>query len=342
MKNKLIDSYGRVLDYLRVSVTDRCNLRCVYCMPPEGVEWKPHDSIMTFEQIIRIINIFSALGIKKIRVTGGEPLLRRGVSSFLNKLKSIPGIENVTLTTNGILLSAYLDDVKLTGAALPDSINISLDSMSKEKYNLITRSGSNRHITQNPALPDMIIPAIDRLLENQITVKINCVPVRGINEDEIIPLISLAKEKNIIVRFIELMPVGSASGLLPVPGNETAKIIKKKFGTLTPYHSIKGSGPAVYYSLKSFKGKIGFINAVTRGFCENCNRLRLTSTGFLKLCLSDSIGLDLKELITAGKNDDEISRAIGEAVHKKPRFHTLSSIYGGQEPQSESMSKIGG
>jgi len=342
MKNELIDSYGRVLDYLRISITDRCNLRCIYCMPSEGVEWKPHDNILTFEQIIRIVKIFSLLGIKKIRVTGGEPLLRRGVSSFLNELKSMPGIENVTLTTNGILLDAYLDKAVSTGAILPDLINISLDSISNEKYKLITRCDLNHHITKNSAPPDIILPAIDRLLKYQISVKINCVPVRGINENEIILLASLAKEKNILIRFIELMPVGCASNLLPVSGKETAELIEKIFGTLTPYYEINGNGPAVYYSLAGFKGKIGFINAVTHGFCGSCNRLRLTSTGFLKLCLSDSAGLDLKELITAGKDDDEIARAITEAITKKPRFHTFSGIYSEQKQHSEGMYKIGG
>jgi len=342
MRNELTDSYGRVLDYLRISITDRCNLRCIYCMPLEGVEWKPHNNILTFEQIIRIVRIFSALGIKKIRVTGGEPLLRRGVSSFLNELKSISGIENVTLTTNGIFLSAYLDEAGSSGTALPDSINISLDSLSSEKYKQITRCDYNHHSAQPQGQPEIILAAIDRLLENKITVKINCVPMRGVNEDEVISLASLAKDKNIIIRYIELMPIGCASSLQPVPGKKAAQIIEKAFGTLTPFYGVKGNGPAVYYSLPNFKGNIGFINAVTHGFCENCNRLRLTSVGFLKLCLSDSIGLDLKKLIIADRSDDEIARSITEAVTKKPRFHTLSGIYSRQEPQSESMSKIGG
>ena len=343
VRSELRDSCGRVLDYLRVSITDRCNLRCIYCMPPEGVEWKPHDNILTFEQILRIVKIFSGLGVRKIRITGGEPLLRRGASSFFKELKLIPGIEKTALTTNGLLLGTYLD--KAGEDSLPDSINISLDALDNENCKFITRSVN--------AKPSAILALIDRLLEKLITVKINCVPMRSVNENEILSIAALAKDKNIIVRFIELMPFGIPSGdadscLQFVPGDEAAQMIEKAFGVLVPFNGIfaseevRSKGPAVYYSLSDFKGKIGFINAVTHGFCGTCNRLRLTSEGFLKLCLSSTIGLDLKELIKTGADDIEISDAIAEAVLKKPRFHTLSKIYGEQKQHQEGMSKIGG
>ena len=336
----LKDSFERTLDYLRVSITDRCNLRCIYCMPREGVEWKPHENILTFEQIIRIINIFSTLGVKKIRVTGGEPLLRRGVSLFLKELKSISGIESVSLTTNGILLNAYLDEAESAGnAALPDSINISLDSLSFEKYKTITRC-KNTDVTSAP--DRSILPAIDRLIKKNITVKINCVPVRGVNEDEILPLASLAKDKNISVRFIELMPAGPASGLQFIPGGETARLIEKAYGSLTALNRMSGNGPAIYYSLKGFTGRIGFINAVSRGFCDKCNRLRLTSEGYLKLCLSHGTGIDLRKLISAGCSDIDIADAVTKAVYGKPRSHTLSDIYSEPEIHREGLSKIGG
>jgi len=335
MINVLKDSYGRALDYLRVSITDRCNLRCIYCMPPEGVQWKPHQNILTFEQIIRIVKIACGLGIRKIRVTGGEPLLRKGAVSFLKELKTIPGIENVSLTTNGLLLGAYLDEAQNMGEnVLPDSINISVDTLSREKFKKMTLR-DNLH-------PQSILPLIDRLLEKQITVKINCVPVRSFNDGEIASLAELAKNKNIAVRFIELMPIGAASNLQFVSGAEVKQTIEKTFGAIIPCDGIYGNGPAVYYNLAGFTGKIGFINAVTHGFCETCNRLRLTSQGFLKLCLSNTLGLDLRTLIAAGVDDDEITGAIIQAVAKKPRFHTLSNIYNEAEQHSEGMFKIGG
>ena len=330
----LIDSFGRTLDYMRVSITDRCNLRCFYCMPPEGVEWKPHKDMLTFEEILRIVRIMADLGVRKIRVTGGEPLLRRGTPSFFENLKTIPGIERVTLTTNGLLLGAYLDEACSEGLELPDGVNISLDALDRERYRSITRC--------EDADPEIILPLIDRLLNMSIQVKINCVPVHSVNEEEIIGLAMLARDRNISVRFIELMALGSAADFQPVSGSEAAAMIEKAYGALIPFSGAVGSGPAVYYSLPGFAGKIGFINAVTHGFCETCNRLRLTSEGFLKLCLSNDIGLDLKEPIRSGISDKELIKAIIEAVAKKPGFHTLSKIYDTPKKHPNSMFKIGG
>jgi len=334
----LIDSFGRTLDYLRVSVTDRCNLRCVYCMPPEGVPWKAHDSMLRFEEILRLCGIMAELGIRKIKVTGGEPLVRRGTASFLKSLKAVPGIERVTLTTNGLLLGGYLDEaVTLGEGALPDGVNISLDALERGRYSRVTG--------ETEVLPEKILCDIDRLLKNRIRVKINCVPVRGFNEEEIVPLALLAREKDIAVRFIELMPLGSGADLKPVTGGETAALIEKAFGALTPFSGVEGSGPAVYYSLSGFIGKIGFINPVSRGFCETCNRLRLTSEGFLKPCLSSSTGVDLRTLLRSGASDAELAAAIAETAGKKPRFHTLSGVYTGaghKERKPDGMFTIGG
>ena len=331
-KQSLQDSFGRTLDYLRISVTDRCNLRCLYCMPPEGVKYIPHENILSFEEILRIIKIMTGLGIKNIKVTGGEPLLRKGTSAFLKQLKTISGIESVTLTTNGILLGEYLD----VNDCLPDSINISIDALNCERYKHITRS-NNENINK-------ILSLIDFLLEKNITVKINCVPIRSVNENEIIPLVSLAKNKNIIVRFIELMPLGTASNLQFIPAKDVMSLIEKEFGLISPYEGIKSNGPAVYYSLPNFKGKIGLINAVSHGFCDTCNRLRLTSEGFLKLCLSSDLGLDLRGLIRSSKNisDEEISFAITKIVNQKPKFHSLSDKYGKLERHAKGMFEIGG
>jgi len=304
-------------------------------MPPEGVKWKPHNDILSFEEIIRIAKIMTYLGIRNIRITGGEPLLRRGMIFLIKELKSIKGIEKITLTTNGLLLGAYLNEAGSMG--LPDGINISLDALDNECYKKMTGSGF-LHECKN-AEPAAIVPLIDRLLEKKITVKINCVPVRAsgkpCNEKEIVPIAALAKDRNIFVRFIELMPLGSASVFQSVPGEEAAAQIENFFGILKPAGDIYGSGPAVYYSLPGFTGKIGFINAVTHIFCETCNRLRLTSEGSLRLCLSDEHGLDLRALIRAGAGDDEIIKEITEAVKLKPRSHAFKN-------NKEGMSEIGG
>jgi len=297
-------------------------------MPQEGVEWKPHDDILTFEEIIRVVNIMAWLGIKKIRVTGGEPLLRRGTPSFLKNLKTVPGIENVTLTTNGLLLGAYLDETaSLEKNSLPDGINISIDAIDNKLYKKITRN--------DDAKPEDVFPLIDHLLKKNILVKINCVIMDSVNEAEILPLAELAKDKNIIVRFIELMPLGSASAFRPVPGKEVMAVIEKKYGTLTAVTGIAGNGPASYYSVPGFSGKIGFINPVSGCFCDTCNRLRLTSTGFLKLCLSSNQGLDLRALLRSGVSDNGISMAVTEAVNQKPQAYSFAKTSAG-------MSGIGG
>jgi len=336
----LIDSFGRTINYLRVSITDRCNLRCLYCMPPEGVEWKHHNSILTFEEIIRIVKIITDLGIRNVKVTGGEPFLRRGISSLLKRLKIINGIEKITLTTNGILLGEYLNETETEESpALPDGVNISLDALEGECYGFITGSDNKKNLNTDIKI---ILRNIDRLLEKKVKVKINCVPVRNVNEKEIIPIAALAKDKNITVRFIELMPIGCAANYQYVKGDEAAEKIEKAFGMLSPGAEAAGNGPAVYYSLAGFKGKIGFINAVTSGFCDSCNRLRLTSEGFLKLCLSNNAGLDLRQMLRSGVKDNDISQAIINIVKQKPKNHTLSDIYSSQEENKESMSKIGG
>ena len=335
----LIDAFGRKCNYLRISVTDRCNLRCVYCMPPEGVEWKRHEDILTFEEILRIVRIMAGLGVQNVKVTGGEPLLRRGLPLFLEQLNHVSGINKVTLTTNGILLGAFLDEADKNGYAVVDGVNISLDALDSERYRKVTRCENLQELKTGSVT---LLYLIDRLLEKQITVKINCVIIRNLNEEEIFPLALLAKDKNIIVRFIELMPFGSGAGLQPVSGAEAALQIEKAFGILTPFEGVSGSGPAVYYSLPGFAGKIGFINAVTHGFCETCNRLRLTSDGFLRLCLSSELGVDLRKLLRSGIDDKEIVHIITEVVTRKPRFHTLSEIYGAVEEHSDGMSKIGG
>ncbi|HCC36296.1 MAG TPA: GTP 3',8-cyclase MoaA [Treponema sp.] len=331
----LVDAYGRVLDYLRVSVTDRCNFRCVYCMPESGVEWKPHAEMLSFEEALRVCRIMAGLGVGKIKLTGGEPLLRRGLASFVENLKTAGGIEKVTLTTNGVLLGAYLDDAETARrAALPDGVNISLNALDGGRFAKVTRNALSG--------PEEIICLVDRLLAMGIPVKINCVPVRGFNEADILPLAALARDRNIAVRFIELMPLGCAANLEFISGGEVAALVEKAWGGLVPCGGVDGSGPAVYYGLAGFSGSIGFINAVSHGFCETCNRLRLTSSGFLKLCLSGDAGLDLRELLRGGAGDEEIARAVTAVVAHKPRFHNFSAVYGAAGRHPGGMFAIGG
>jgi cyclic pyranopterin phosphate synthase len=309
--------------------------------------------MLTLEELLRVCGIMAELGIHKIRVTGGEPLVRRGMAGFLKKLKAIPGIEKVSLTTNGILLGSFLDEadglravpgtpteraVASEGSPL-DSVNISLDALDRERYMRVSRQENHG--------PAEILPLIDRLLGKGITVKINCVPIRSLNEDDILPLAALAKDKNIAVRFIELMPLGSAAGLQFVPGAEIASLLEKTYGPLAPAPRIgvRGNGPAVYYSFPGFAGTVGFINPITHGFCETCNRLRLSSEGFLKLCLSHNDGLDLRELLRREASGEELAQAIAAAALKKPRFHALSEVYGALPSDgqyADGMSKIGG
>ncbi|MHC6204162.1 GTP 3',8-cyclase MoaA [Breznakiellaceae bacterium SP9] len=333
----MIDRYGRVIDYLRISVTDRCNLRCVYCMPEEGVAWKPHGDILSFEEFLRLCRIMAGLGVRKIKVTGGEPLLRLGVADFIGKLRSIPGIEQVTLTTNGLLLEDFFDKA---GGGLVSGVNISLDTLDRERFSQLTRSGPEANGKQG--LP-AVLRALDRAQVLGLQVKLNCVPLRSFNERELPALAALAQGTKLSVRFIELMPLGTAGSMEPIPGAEVAALLEKVYGPLTPYKGKLGNGPAQYYTLPSFTGTIGFINAVSKGFCEHCNRLRLSASGVLMPCLSSDLGKDLRSLLRGGASDEELQVAVLDAAAQKPRSHNFSGVYEREKTTHKSgMHHIGG
>lgn len=352
------DQFGRVLDYLRVSITDRCNLRCIYCMPYEGVEWKPHSSMLTFEELLRICRVMAELGIRKIKVSGGEPLVRKGAPLFIKSLKEIPGIEQITLTSNGLLLSGFLDCLAglLSGAGrLLAGINVSLDTLRGDVFARLARP-----LPAGASLgPEKILEGIKQVRALHIPVKINCVPMAGINDESLEDIALLAKDTVEAVRFIELMPLGCASGLKPlaggepspcffrpagIPGKTVRAILEKRFGPLARTNEKLGNGPAVYYRVKDFRGALGFINALTGGFCENCNRLRLTPEGLLKPCLSSDIAMDLNALLRGGASDAELAWAIKSLVAKKPASHSFSGIYGNkiEEHAHKDMFRIGG
>ena len=297
----MIDQYGRTIEYLRISVTDRCNLRCVYCMPEEGIEQLPHEQILTFDEIERVCRISTELGISKIKLTGGEPLVRKGLPDLLGKIKRISGIEQVTLTTNGILLKNQLDELMRQGL---DAVNISIDTLDETCYHTVTRCGE-----LNQALE-----GLQAALEYpNLRVKLNCVPMNQ-SEEEYIQMAEYAKEHPLEVRFIEMMPIGMGKACQGKSRDELLELLEKAFGNAEPYEKYLGNGPAEYVSFPGFQGRIGFISAVSHKFCDSCNRIRLTAEGYLKLCLQYESGIDLRKLLRSGATDEEVKEAMRQAI----------------------------
>ena len=304
----MIDKFGREINYARISVTDRCNLRCRYCMPECGVKKISHADILTLEEILRVAEVFSRLGIKKIRITGGEPLLRRNLPDLIRKIKGIRRIEQVTLTTNGVLLKNFAQELISAGL---DCVNLSLDTLNEKTFSDLTRR----------KLFSQVLEGFQDLI-GKIPLKINCVPLRGVNDDEILKIATLAKNNPVKVRFIELMPIGCAfeSGLRGIPTAEIFSTLEKNFGELLPIYSKNSlQGPAQYFKINDFSGEIGFIDALEHKFCANCNRIRLTAEGFLKTCLSFDVGLDVRNLLRSG--DKNLVEKVREAIYNKPREH---------------------
>jgi cyclic pyranopterin phosphate synthase len=325
----MIDSIGRNIEYLRISITDRCNLRCIYCMPSCGVEQLSHQQVLRFEELLRIARIMAELGIKKLKISGGEPLVRKGASQLIAELKQLPGIEQVTLTSNGVLLRRELPALRAAGL---DAINISLDTLDADKYQRITRQGSL----------EAVLSGLDAAYEAGIRpLKINTVIMRGINDDEIEALAGIAKERQISVRFIELMPIGLGQGFTPVKGEEVLQRLSAAYGKPVSFSGKIGNGPAVYYSFPGFAGKIGLIDAVSHGFCSACNRVRLTSDGWLKLCLHFDLGCDLLTPMRAGATDEEIKKLIVDTIVKKPVEHHFRD-QDSEHIESKNMNSIGG
>ena len=331
----MIDSHNRKIDYIRISLTDRCNLRCVYCMPEEGVEMLPHEKILTYEEILRLCRCFARLGIHKVKLTGGEPLVRRGVPWLVEQLKQIEGIDNVTITTNGILLTEQMEELYRAGI---DSVNISLDTLDREMFRQLTRFDRL----------DSVLAGIDKALSYpDVTAKINCVPVGGAAaEKTVIRMAGLAKDRPLHVRFIELMPIGMGKELTGSDEEALKAIISRAYGPMIPYGESLGNGPGVYYRLEGFEGKIGFISAVSHKFCHKCNRIRLTSEGILKNCLQYSGGVNLRDVMEAGCTDKELEVLIHDTIEQKPAGHQ----FGGAQPdereesgtENRKMSQIGG
>jgi cyclic pyranopterin phosphate synthase len=322
----ILDSFGRSINYLRISVTDRCNLRCIYCMPPEGVPQMSHSEILSYEEIQTVSRAAAELGINRIRVTGGEPLVRAELPNVIKMLSQIEGIQELSLTTNGTMLKKYAWELKKAGLS---RVNVSLDTLKPDKFRYITRLGKLKDVLEG------IEAAREAGLQ---PVKINTVVMRGINDDEILDFARMTCEDRWHVRFIELMPFKGVAEF--VPSVELRQHIGL-LGRLEPCPSITGNGPAMYYRLSGAKGTIGFISPLTElSFCSRCNRMRLASDGKLRPCLLGEDEIDMKVPLRNNASMEEIKRLILNAVASKPEHHHLEG--GNVRVVKRKMSQIGG
>lgn len=324
------DSHGRNIDYIRISVTDQCNLRCIYCMPDSKICTAAPQ--MTVDELAYLCGCFAQFGIRDIKITGGEPLVRRDVPELIGRMKEIPGIESVTITTNGVFLKEQIHNLAAAGL---DAVNISMDSLDEKGYEKISRRN----------MLSKTLEGLDAALACPgLTVKVNCVPIKGMNDRQLARVASLAKDKNLHVRFIEMMPIGYGKNFAFQGEEQIKKLLEQELGiTMIPYKGKLGHGPSHYYEVEGYRGKIGFISAVTHKFCDDCNRVRLTSDGFLKTCLQYNIGCDLKSLLRKKVSRDQLLTAIHESIYNKPLCHHFGEP--GRDEQAEEqrgMSQIGG
>jgi len=324
----LSDSFQRPINYLRISVTDRCNLRCVYCMPPEGITQMSHYDILSYEEIYTLVKAAAELGINKVRLTGGEPLVRAGVSDLVRLIAGIETIDDISLTTNGILLAQYAAELKEAGLM---RVNVSLDTLKPERFRQITRYGD---------LADTLKGIEAAGAVGLTPVKINMVVMAGVNDDELPDFARKTVSDGWHVRFIEHMPVNgdSSKAINLVSANEMRKRIES-LGKLESSKMDVGNGPAKYFRLPGAAGTIGFITPVTEHFCYQCNRLRLTADGKLRLCLLNEDEIDLKEPLRSGASVAELKTLIENAIAKKPKSHHLAE---GTSHKGRPFSQVGG
>ena len=331
MKN-LLDSYQRQITYMRISITDRCNLRCAYCMPEEGIDWKPKESILRYEEILRIVAVAVKRGLKKVRVTGGEPLVRQGVIEFIKMLHQQPGLETIALTTNGVFLPEAAEALYDAGLR---HINISLDSLHTETFAKIVHRDIFDRVWKG-------IEECERIGFDPI--KINCVLQAGVNDHEVIDFARLTQQKPYHVRFIEYMPCANFAYWTETyrPFRLTLDAIEAKVGKLIPIGQPNDglAGPAENFKLPGGKGVIGFIHAVSQDFCASCNRIRLTADGQMRPCLYGTAMVDFRTALRADCSDEMISDLLDQVMHVKPKYHELDLIP--QEKQLLTMVNIGG
>jgi cyclic pyranopterin phosphate synthase len=325
----LKDSYNRQIDYIRISITDRCNLKCLYCMPAEGVDYFDERDIMTNEEILRFLRIACGHGLRKVRITGGEPLTRKNIAGLISSIKKT-GVRDLSITTNGIMMSRMVEDLKRAGL---DRVNISLDTMDPARYRTITKGGRI----------DLVWQSIKKAEETGLTpVKINVVPIRGFNDDEILSFAALTLENDYHIRFIEFMPA-ACNGIWAKERCVSSSEVRERISSLGRLEHIrfKGKGPSRNYRIKGAVGVIGFISPLSDHFCGYCNRLRLTADGKIRPCLFSNIKVDIKTPMRNGASDEEIDNLFHRAVQVKPERHVLNEDLRSAN-HMKSMSEIGG
>lgn len=330
----LTDRFGRVHNYLRISVTDRCNLRCVYCMPEEGVAFTESSNLLTYEQIAEVVEAGAGLGIKKLRITGGEPLVRPNLDRLIARLAAIPGIDDISLTTNGVFLAKQADALKAAGL---NRVNISLDTLDAARFAFIARRSELRRVMEG-------IEAAVKAGFNPI--KLNCVLLKGINEDEIAAFLKMAYEQPLHVRFIEYMPIGHADEnwrKMYLPLSRVLEIAEEQGYSFARREQVKGNGPSEDYEFEGGAGSFGLIHPISDHFCKNCNRLRLTADGNLKPCLYWVDELNVKSAIG---DQGAMRRMFAKAMDIKPENHEMAAKLADGDlshvPTDRRMSQIGG
>lgn len=321
------DKWNRTINYMRISVTDQCNLRCCYCMPEKGMKYFDQTQLLTFEEMETIIRAGASIGINRIKITGGEPLLRKDITQFIQKIKLIDGIEQVTLTTNGVLLKKYANELK---EADIDSININFPAVTKEKYQSITRRDEF----------DRVMEGIKEASGLGIHLKLNCVSRKTITDEELLEYIRIARETKADVRFIEMMPLGYGKMYETYSNERIIERLNILLNKQMKPSDFRGNGPAVYYEVEDFKGKIGFVSAVSHKFCNECNRVRLSADGDLKLCLNYDKGVSLKNVLRYGE-PESLLKVMERAIYEKPQEHCF---YGNSDltTENKNMVQIGG
>ncbi len=329
-KKQLYDNHGRPIRYVRLAVTDRCNLRCTYCMPAEGIQYLPRKELLTYEEMDRLLRVLAEMGVNKLRVTGGEPFVRQNLMEFLEKTAAIKGLNDIHITTNGVLTGPYIPRLKAMGIS---SVNLSIDTLDPERFKLITRRDE----------VDKVKDCLMRLIEADIPVKINAVVIADKNEADIESLAALTEKLPIAVRFIEEMPFNGAGANYPILKWDHKKIkseLSRAFGELHPMNDPVSSTSA-NYQIPGFRGSVGIIAAFSRTFCGTCDRIRITSQGTLKTCLYDNGVLDLKSIMRKGATDAELQQHLLKAFGARPKNGFEAEL---KRPMavSESMSSIGG
>jgi cyclic pyranopterin phosphate synthase len=327
----LVDPRNRRIDYLRVSVTDRCNLSCLYCRPRSSMKVLSHREILRYEEIRRIVAVAVPLGITHLRITGGEPLVRRGILSFIESLRDITGITDISMTTNGVLLEEMAAGIRAAGIS---RLNISLDSLQPRRFAEITGSDSWERVWRG-------IEAAEA--SGFSPVKINMVPVKGMNDDEVVDFGRITLDRPVHVRFIEFMPIGARDRWRAeacVPADEIRSTIERALGPLEPAGAGTGAGPSQNFRIRGGRGIIGFISPITKHFCGECRRLRLTADGKIRPCLLSDTEIDMKSPLRGGCSDEELARLLRVALEIKPERHYIAESAGGYFERT--MSRIGG